>query len=109
VTYAASELAVQADDSSLNLILRQIASLTGMKITGGVAEERVFGNYGPAKPSAVISALLDGTGSDMVLRQDAHATITELILIPRGGGAVPPGPNARIWDLDEAQGQGKGK
>ena len=107
VTYEAGLLSIQANDSSLNLILRQVAHLTGMKITGGVAEERVFGNYGPSKPSTVLSTLLDGTRSDMVLRHDTSNTITELILTPRGGGAVPPGPNALVWGPDDDQSGGK--
>ncbi len=105
VTYSAGLLTVRADDSSLNLILRQIARLTGMKISGGVADERVFGDYGPSKPSTILTTLLDGTRSDMVLRQGSQATITELVLIPRGGGAVPPSPNASVWDPDEANGK----
>jgi hypothetical protein len=107
VTYNAGLLSIQADDSSLNLILRQVARLTGMQITGGVAEERVFGHYGPAKPSAVISTLLDGAGSDIVLHHDTHNTITELVLTPRGKGAAPANPNSLVWGPDEDQSGGK--
>jgi hypothetical protein len=107
VTYQAGLLTVRADDSSLNLILRRVARLTGVTISGGVADVRVFGNYGPARPSAVLSTLLDGTGSDVVLRKGPDATITELILTPRGGGAVPPGPNASVWGPDDDQSNGK--
>src|SRR5271156_556467 len=60
-------LFVSADNSSLNQILREIARDTGMKITGGVADERVFGHYGPAPTDQILSALLDGTGSNMLL------------------------------------------
>jgi hypothetical protein len=94
-------LTVQAEDSSLNLILRQIARLTGMAITGGVADERVFGNYGPSKPSAILTTLLDGTASNMVLREGPNAMITELVLIPRGRGAVPPSPDAAVWGPED--------
>jgi hypothetical protein len=107
VTYDAGLLSIQADDSSLNAILRQIASLTGMEITGGMVDERVFGNYGPSKPSVILATLLDGTGSDMVLRQGTHAEVTELVLIPRDGGTVPPGPNSPIWGRDGSQSDGK--
>ena len=69
VTYADGMLSVSADNSSLNQILRQIASSTGMKITGGVADERVFGHYGPATPAQILASLLDGTGSNMILVQ----------------------------------------
>jgi hypothetical protein len=94
VTYAAGLLDVRADNSSLNQILRAIGHLTGMKITGGVMDERVFGNYGPAEPSTILATLLDGTGSNMLLRQSADNSPAELILTPRNGGPTPPNPNA---------------
>ena len=94
VAYTAGRLQVNADNSSLNQILREIGRVTGMKIIGGVAEERVFGSYGPADPSTVLSALLDGTGSNMMLRFDSARRPEELVLTPRQGGATPPNPNA---------------
>ncbi len=101
VAYTAGRLQVNADDSSLNQILREIGRVTGMKITGGVAEERVFGNYGPADPSTVLSALLNGTGSNMMLRFDSSRRPEELVLTPRQGGATPPNPNASRYAARE--------
>jgi hypothetical protein len=100
VSYSAGVLTIRADDSSLNQILREVASLTGMTITGGVAEERVFGNYGPANPSTVLSSLLGGTGSGVLLREGPHGAIVELILTPHGGATVP-GPSNPIYDYVE--------
>ena len=94
VAYTAGRLQVNADNSSLNQILREIGRVTGMKITGGVAEERVFGSYGPADPSTVLSALLNGTGSNIMLRFDSSRRPEELVLTPRQGGPTPPNPNA---------------
>ena len=48
ITYTGTELRIVATNSSLNQILREVGRLTGMKITGGVSEDRVFGTYGPA-------------------------------------------------------------
>ena len=87
-------LTVRADNSSLNQILREISRLTGMKITGGVMDERVFGSYGPADPSAVLSTLLGGTGSNMMIVLDGRKAPLELVLTPRGGGPTPPNPSA---------------
>jgi hypothetical protein len=98
VTYAAGMLDVRANNSSLNQILREISRLTGMKITGGVADERVFGNYGPAEPSTILATLLDGTGSNMLIRETASNAPAELVLTPRNGGATPPSPNAPGFD-----------
>ena len=94
VTYTAGKLTVSANNSSLNQILEEIAGKTGMKITGAVVDERVFGQYGPDVPSKIIDALLDGTGSNVLLVQATSATPAELILTPRNGGPTPPDPNA---------------
>jgi len=98
VTYLNGSLSVSADNSSLNQILRQIASDTGMKITGGVADERVFGHYGPADPAQVLASLLDGTGSNMILVHRDPPAPAELILTPRQGGPTPPNPNAAAFE-----------
>jgi len=101
VTYAAGLINVRADNSSLNQILHAISRLTDMTITGGVADERVFGNYGPAEPSTILATLLDGTGSNMLLRISTTDAPSELILTPRNGGPTPPNPNAGRFDDDE--------
>ncbi|MEO6911490.1 MAG: hypothetical protein ABI158_11265, partial [Edaphobacter sp.] len=67
VSYTGGKLFVSANNSSLNQILHDIARETGMKITGGIADQRVFGQYGPANPSKVLSTLLDGAGSNILL------------------------------------------
>jgi hypothetical protein len=98
ITYSDGTLSISADNASLNQILRQIASDTGIKITGGVAEERVFGHYGPDSPNQVLAALLEGTGSNMIfVHHDADAP-SELILTPRQGGPTPPNPNASTFE-----------
>ncbi len=94
VSYSAGQVSVTADNSSLNQILYDIAQQTGMKITGGVPDERVYGSYGPAAPAEVLGQLLDGTGSNLLLLQNADAVPTELVLTPRNGGPTPPNPNA---------------
>jgi hypothetical protein len=101
VTYVAGMLNVRADNSSLNQILRIISQLTGMKISGGVADQRVFGNYGPSTPPVILATLLDGTGSNMLLREGGQNGVpNELILTPRGGGPTPPGPDNSMYADD---------
>jgi len=102
VVFSRGQLEVNANDSSLNQILRDIARETGMKITGGVTDERVFGKYGPAGASEVLSNLLDGTGSNMLLKETADKVPAELILSPRTGGPTPPNPNAPGFDDDSS-------
>ena len=94
VQYEAGQLSIQADNASLNQILRDIARLTGLKITGGVTDERVFGNYGPADVQSVLSMLLNGTGSNMMLVENAGDKPLDLVLTPRQGGVTPPNPMA---------------
>jgi len=98
ITYTNGTLSISADNASLNQILREIATDTGMKITGGVTEERVFGQYGPDDPAQVLAALLDGTGSNMILVHSDGNAPAELILTPRQGGPTPPNPNAAAFD-----------
>jgi hypothetical protein len=94
VDFTTGLLSVNADNSSLNQILRDVTRLTGMKITGGVNDERVFGTYGPGDASTVLSTLLRGTGSNVLIIFDARQQPQELVLTPRGGGPTPPNPNA---------------
>jgi hypothetical protein len=104
VTFTDGQLLISANNSSLNQILRDISRETKMKITGGVAEERVFGQYGPDLPSKVLGDLLDGTSCNMLLLQATGTTPAELILTPRQGGPTPPNPNASSFD-DAAESQ----
>jgi hypothetical protein len=101
VTYAGGALSISADNSSLNQILREISRKTGITITGGVAEERVFGQYGPGTPATILAALLDGTGSNVLLVQATGNTPAQLVLTARHGGPTPPNPNAAALEEKE--------
>lgn len=88
-----NRLEVRAENSSLNAILREIAAQTGMTITGGVLDQRVFGTYGPGAPAEVLSELLQDTGTNMILRMNSNGSLAELTISPRMGGPTPPGPS----------------
>lgn len=94
ITYANGLLTVAAHNSSLNEILRDVSRETNMKITGGVADERVFGTYGPEPAAQVLNSLLDGTSSNMILVGSNGPAPAELVLTPRAGGVTPPSPMA---------------
>ena len=98
VTYTEDLVTVVANNSSLNQILRDIARATGMKITGGVSDDRVFGTYGPGAPAAILATLLDGSGSNILIVQGVSSAPRELVLTPRTGGVTPPNPNATSVD-----------
>lgn len=92
VTWDQGQLQVVANNSSLNGILRDVALRTGMKINGGVAEERVFGTYGPAPANTVLKQLLTGTQCNMMLQMDSAGLPILLTLSPLTGGVTPPNP-----------------
>jgi hypothetical protein len=98
ITYTGGALSVSADNSSLNQILREISRETGIKISGGVNDERVFGQYGPGTLSQVLASLLDGTGSNMLILYGDGAAPAQLILTSRQGGPTPPNPNAALLE-----------
>ncbi|HEV2620426.1 MAG TPA: hypothetical protein VGU23_10870 [Acidobacteriaceae bacterium] len=105
VVYSAGQIEIAADDSSLQQILREIARVTGMKITGSVADTRVFGKYGPGAPAEIIARLLDGTDVNMLLKQTATGAPAELILTLRNGSATPPDPTAQQASAESVQQQ----
>lgn len=94
VSYTHAQLEVAADNASLLQTLGEIARLTGMKISGTVADERIFGNYGPGAPAKILASLLEGTGTNIFLTQSASGEPLELALTPRNGPATPPQPEA---------------
>jgi hypothetical protein len=98
VSYRGGEIEITANDSSLNQILREVSHLTGMVITGGVTEQRVYGKYGPASAGDVLTSLLEGTGTNILLIAGPSGVPQKLILTQRAGGPSPPNPNAPGFD-----------
>jgi hypothetical protein len=95
VMYAQGQLTVIAENSSLSEILRDISRQTAMKIIGNLTDERVYGKYGPGTPNDVLASLLNGTSSNMLLRETAANEPAELILTPRLA-ASPAGPDGAV-------------
>ena len=93
VTWVDGTLTIAAENAGLNQILREVSRRTGMKVTGGVADERVYGSYGPGPAETVLAGLLTGTKSNVLLEEATADHPMQLILSPRQGGASPPGPN----------------
>ena len=85
IVYLNGQLEITANNSSLNQILRDISLQTGMKIIGSVADEPVYGKYGPDTPAKILASLLDGTSSNMLLTATTSDAPAELILTPRQG------------------------
>jgi hypothetical protein len=102
IHFSDGKLQVVAHGSSLNQILREIGRLTSITIQGAASDERVYGTYGPARCGEVLSSLLDGTGTNMLLRESTATRPGELILSARSGGASPPNPNSESFDNSAA-------
>lgn len=103
VSYENGTLEVRADDSSLNQILRDISRQTGMKVVGGVADQRIYGVYGPGPAATVLQTLLDGTGTNVLLKETPDHAPVELTLSPQIGGITPPGPSSPAYDVTETE------
>jgi hypothetical protein len=84
------QLTIETNNSDLGQTLAEVAEKSGMVIHGNVASTRIFGSYGPGKPSAVISDLLAGSGCNfMMVGALADGVPRELELTPRGAAATP--------------------
>jgi hypothetical protein len=98
VTYESSLLTVKAHNSSLNQILRAIMRETGLQITGGVTDERVYGVYGPASVPTLLASLLDGTDTNILYIPANADRAAQLILTSRDGSSAPPPPGVTASD-----------
>ncbi len=85
-------LKIEAQNSSLQQILNEVAVETGTKIEGMGADQRVYGAYGPGQAREVLSQLLQGSGYNVLLAGDlGQGTPREVMLSPRRTGAGSPG------------------
>jgi len=91
VHFNGSTLTVVAQNASLQQILREITTATGVKVDGFSTDQRIFGSYGPAPAREVIGQLLDGTGYNVLIIGDlGQGTPRQLVLTFRNGGAGAP-------------------
>ncbi len=100
-------LRIAATNSSLQQILRDVSTATGVKVEGEAADERIYGSYGPAPAREVLAKLLDGTGYNVLMVGDkGEGTPRELVLTVRTNSAPKPSaadnPTRQNAD-DEAQ------
>jgi hypothetical protein len=109
ITYGNGMLTVSAAGAGLNGIIHEIARQTGMHVSGSVADLPVFGTYGPAAPSEILSTLLDGTGNNILLVDATATTPAQLTLTRRTGGVTPPDPNAAAAEESDTQEIGNGR
>jgi hypothetical protein len=95
-------LRVEAANSSLQQILNDFSTETGVKVQGFSSDVRVFGVYGPGPARDVLAQLLQGTGYNVLMvGEQGPGTPKEILLTPRqAGGAQPQTAAAPSTDED---------
>lgn len=97
VVWDATGLRINASNSSLQQILREVSTETGTKVEGLSADQRVYGEYGPGKARDVLSQLLQGSGYNVMLAGDIGlGAPRELVLSPRMSGSNGAPPNTAM-------------
>ena len=102
-------LSIDAANSSLQQILKDVSTATGTKVEGLTTDQRVFGNYGPGQARDVLSQLLQGSGYNVLMIGDQGQGVPRQILLSArlksGGQAATPGrasqPNTDDEDTEE--------
>lgn len=103
VELSPGKLTIQADNSSLTAILHQLSTSAGMVVDGLNKDERIFGTYGPGDPREILSALLEGTGYNVVMFGKTNdGTPSQLALSPRGA-PIPPGAINGVRNVRQTQ------
>ena len=102
VTWDSQGLKIDASNASLHQILNDVASATGAKMEGFVADERVFGEYGPGQARDVLSQLLHGSGYNVLMIGDqGEGTPRQIVLSPRKAGGAPASANRPSQDSQD--------
>ena len=97
VSWNGRELTIAATNSSLQQILTEVSTATGVKVEGEESDQRIFGNYGPAPARDVLNQLLEGSGYNVLILGDkGEGTPRELVLTAKGhAGASGSGANGQ--------------
>ena len=100
VTWDSKGLRIEADNSSLQQILKDVSAATGAKVEGLGADQRIFGDYGPGQANVVLSQLLEGSGYNVIMIGDqGEGTPRQIVLSSRNAtstqaAAAPALPTA---------------
>jgi len=84
ITWDSQGLRIEAANSSLQQIMKEVATLTGAKVEGLDSDERIFGGFGPGPAREVLSQLLQGSGYNVLMIGDqGEGTPREILLSAR--------------------------
>lgn len=102
VTWDSQGLRINAANSSLQQILKDVSTATGAKFEGLGSDERVFGAYGPGQARDVLSQLLQGSGYNvMMIGDQGQGTPREVVLSARKSGTAQPAGGSASNNPDE--------
>ncbi|MDR3750280.1 MAG: hypothetical protein P4K94_02225 [Terracidiphilus sp.] len=95
VVWDSHGLRIDAENSSLAQILKDVSTATGAKLEGFSSDERVFGAYGPGKARDVLSQLLEGSGYNLLMMGDlGQGAPRQIVLSVRHAGSMQPAAGA---------------
>ena len=90
VVWDSQGLRIDAENSSLQQILKDFSTATGAQVDGMASDERVFGSYGPGQARDVLSQLLQGSGYNVIMIGDQGQGAPRQIVL-----SVRPAPGAQ--------------
>ncbi len=94
VVWDSHGLLIQASNSSLDQILRDVSLKIGVKVEGEGQDERIFGAYGPGPARDVLDELLEGCGYNILMVGDQGAgTPRRIVLSGRPAKQAQPSGN----------------
>jgi len=103
VVWDSHGLRIEAQNSSLQQILRDVSAETGAKVDGLGSDERIFGVYGPGQARDVLSQLLQGSSYNVMMIGDQGQGTPRQILLStrRGGDSTPAAMNSQANNNDD--------
>lgn len=107
VVWDSRGLSIDARNSSLDQILKEVSTDTGAQVEGLGADERIFGFYGPGQPRDVLSQLLEGSGYNVIIIGDqGQGAPRQIVLSERPKGPAPvvpsqPGGSDQDYEAEE--------
>jgi len=95
-------LKIDAANSSLQQILKDVATDTGVKVDGLSTDQRIFGTYGPGQARDVLSQLLQGSGYNVMMVGDqGGGTPRQVLLSTRQAATNQPAARSNPTGNDD--------
>ena len=102
VVWDSHGLSIDASNSSLEQILKDVSAATGTKVDGLASDQRVFGEFGPGQARDVLSQLLQGSGYNVLMIGDqGKGSPKQILLSVRQAGAAQPVVRNNTANSDE--------